>query len=301
MTLAVVMVTPQVAFAGADRRYSGVEAVKDFKAIKICSLETTDAHGLLTFAGIGARASREPFELSEWVTHVLRGYKRTLDESLQAIAQAATEQRMHLMVPGHAFAFGGFKDRAVTLQIVTSQTALFSMETSGKSTKLEVPGEARPFRVINLNFPHRQKVAVLMLGSGAPHVNAKRLIDLARQGRRARTKEEGGARIGSLWAWINRKVSMRQADVGPECICAWRYRDGGGNHVAYAADGTREANTGMMPAVGQGMPISDIVGRLFEHMQGQLAALAEGREIEMNQEITDRLMEGLSMKPRTKF
>jgi hypothetical protein len=163
----------------------------------------------------------------------------------------------------------------------------------GRRSKLQVPGEALPFKVLNIDFPHSQRVSAFMLGSGAPHLGVKLVMDLARQGRRARTKEEGALRIAPLWAWINRQVSLRQADVGPECVCAWRYHDGGGAHIEYAEDGTRDAPAGVLPGVGQGMPISDIVGRLWEHMQQH--------GINLDRETAERLMEGISMRPRTKF
>jgi hypothetical protein len=41
------------------------------------------------------------------------------------------------------------------------------------------------------------------------------------------------------------------------------------------------------------MPISDIVGRLWEHMQQH--------GINLDRETAERLMEGISMKPQKKF
>lgn len=303
MTLAVVVVTPQLAFAGADRKYSGVAALSEFKAAKICSLETTDARGLITFAGVGARAGAEPLELSEWVTHVLRGHKRTLDQSLHTIAAAATEQKLHRLVEGHAFGFAGFVEGKMSLQTVTSRPDLFSIPVTGKPKKLDVPPSPSqsPFRVIRFNIPQNQRVLGILLGSGTRYVRGRVFLDFSRQASRASSKEVAGQRWAAMWSRLNRQVAMREVTVGAETMCAWRYAGGGGSHISYAADGSREKQSGMIPAVGQGMPISDIVGRLFGYFQEQMSDDPKDGFPEMNQEITDKLLRGISMNPRRKF
>ncbi|BCH17233.1 hypothetical protein [Mesorhizobium sp. L-2-11] len=302
MTLSVVVITPQLAFAGADRRYSDVEALRDFKAAKICALDTADGYGLITFAGAGARASKTPFELSDWITHVLRGSGRTLDQSLHAIAKAATEQKLHTYDKGgHAFGFAGFRKGKMCLQIITSQPQLFSMPAKGKAVQLQVPHSLEPFQVININILPSRKALGFLIGSGAKHLTGGTILNLSRQARRANSKEIAGDRWAIMWAYINRLVARRESSVGPEAMCAWRFKGGGGAHIAFAADGSRERNSGSMPSVLHGLPFSDIADSLMAHFATHAAKDSSNPMPEFNQEILDKLMAGVSFEPKTKF
>jgi hypothetical protein len=108
MTFALAMVTPRLAFVAADRRYSGAAGIKNFEGTKLVRLDTSDGHGVITYAGVGARVASRPFEISEWIEKVLRGSNRTLDQSLRVIAEASFEQRLHQLADGHTFAYAGY-------------------------------------------------------------------------------------------------------------------------------------------------------------------------------------------------
>ncbi len=95
---------------------------------------------------------------------------------------------------------------------------------------------------------------------------------------------------------------MRETSVGPETLCAWRYRKGGGNHFAYAANGSKEQNTGMLAAVADGMPINDIIGAIIPDLGQHLKIWAETGEIPVvPQEEINRRVAKIPMKPKTKF
>lgn len=306
MTLAIAVVTPKFAFVGADRRYSGVDSLQDFNAMKVCSLETSDSHGLITYAGAGARAGRVPLELSQWVTNVLRGHSRTLDQSLHAIAHAAGEQNLHKY--GHGFGFAGFRDGSMSLQTVTSLPELYSLPVAGKPTKLALPPIDAPFRVINLEIPPSQQVCGIFFGSGAHHVSAKKLLDISRWSRPASTNDEAARRWAYLWAQINVAVAKKETTVGPKSVCAWRHREGGGGHLAFASDGTQEPMSGNMPTVANGIPVSDIADVFFGPMMDQLRedpdkALAMMDEMFSgpNHETAEELLKKIPTEPKTKF
>lgn len=187
----------------------------------------------------------------------------------------------------------------MALQIVTSAAELFSRDDTGKSTKIDTPVSSAPFRVFNINIPQDRKVLAIILGSGASFVQPRTFIDLSRQARRASKKEIAGERWALMWSWINRRVARLEPTVGPEVMCAWRYSGGGGSHFSYDASGSRENDSGIIPSVGQGMPVSEIAERLMRHMMSGNGPMDTMRE--MNQEIPDKLMDGLETNPKTKF
>lgn len=302
MTLAIAAVTRELAFVGADRRYSGVGALRSFKAVKVCALETSDASGLLTFAGVGARARAKPFELSDWLTQVLRGVIRTLDESLHQIALAATEQRLHSLVEGHAFAFAGFKEGQRSLQLVTSNPELYAIPLVGQVAKLELGAFDAPFKVVNVDVSAVRGVRSIVLGSGVPFLPVRMIIEADRMARRAATKEKVGERWAHLWSHINRVVANREPTVGRETICAWRHRGGGGSHFELDSRGRLERSSSRaLPSVRQGLAISEISDRLLDHLLKRLETHPGDPHGDMSDEVVDRLMQGLSTAPDTTF
>lgn len=298
MTLAIAVVTPEFAFAAADRRYSGGGAEPSFKAVKICSITTTDGQGLITFAGAGARMHRTPFELSQWITHVLRGFKRTLNQSLTEIATAATEQGLQKLAGGeHAFAFAGFVNGKMALQLVTSNPRLVSIPMRGKPNKVQVHGLlTAPFNVINFDIPLNKPVTLIQLGSGATLVAPRTIFDVSRQARRAGDRKASAQRWATLWAQVNRTVASREQTVSPEVVCAWTFKDGDGGQAFYAADGSREQNTFALPFVADGMPIGDIIDRVIAHVISKSDWVATVRDLNQKE-----ILKGLPEKPNKKF
>ena len=307
MTLAISIVTRRLAFVAADRRYSGVASLNSFLANKVCRLETSDAQGLLTFAGVGARALKgQPFELGDWVTNVLRGHIRNLDQSLEVLRTAAVSQRLNSHASGHTFIFSGFKDKATPiLRVVTALDQLQTIEFSKAETRTAHALAGDNFRTVNIEIG-RRKVSTFVAGSGGPLLKVGDLRSLVRHILRAPTKEAEVQRLCALTTDVIRKVSSVESTVGPEVTCGWVFQEGGGVHATYDAQGKRDNNSGMLPSVAQGMPISDMMRLLgplmMDHMSKFIEANEKGEtvpppdDVEMN-----RLLASIDYKPREKF
>lgn len=307
MTLAISIVTRRLAFVAADRRYSGVASLNSFLANKVCRLETSDAQGLLTFAGVGARAIKgQPFELGDWVTNVLRGHNRSLDQSLEVLRAAATSQRLTSHAAGHTFVFSGFKDKQTPiLRVITALDQLQMVEFSRAETRTTHALAGDNFRTANIEIGKR-KLTTFVAGSGGPLLKVSDLRSLVRHILRAPTKEAEVQRLCALTTDVIRNVSSVESTVGPEVTCAWVFQEGGGAHATYDAQGKRDNSSGMLPSVTQGMPITDmmrLIGpMMMEHMNKFMDASERGEtppppdDAEMN-----RLLATIDYTPREKF
>ncbi|RWO57171.1 hypothetical protein [Mesorhizobium sp.] len=194
MTFAFAFVTRRLAFVAADRRLSGAPDAHGLLATKLCSLETSDGQGFITYAGAGARSGRKPFEVSEWIERVLRGANRTLNQTLLEIAAAAEEQRLDSHAAGHTFGYAGFVDGKPRLHAITSRDEM-RMRVKDKNSPVDTGGHTR-FRVMNFNLSDRVNNFALALGSGAQHFPPHAIMQMmARQSAKARTKEVAADRL----------------------------------------------------------------------------------------------------------
>lgn len=277
------MVTARVAFVGADRLYSGVDSMKSFAATKMARLETVDGHGFITYAGAGARSGSKPFEVSEWIEGVLRGANRTLDQTLREIAAAAEEQGFDKHAPGHTFGYVGFIDGKARVAAITSLDQMQMRLETGAST-IDTKGQTK-FRVMDFKLGPRAYSFGIALGSGAPQGACSRPSL-----RMVRANEQGDQREGA-------------GDRGPQALCAWAYREGGGAHSAYDADGRRINNTGMLPLISKGFPMNQVLGPLWEHVQRQMATgwkTGEAPPVPSQEEL-NAITRSIDDRPQRKF
>jgi hypothetical protein len=303
MTLAIALVTREIAIIGADRLYSGAN-LAHFSATKICRLETSDAQGFITYAGVGARPGRDPFELSEWITWVLRGVDRNLDQSLDELMQVAERQFRGIpQSAGHTFVFAGFREKAPTLQVITRHNVL-------RGTNFRTPKEVQE---INIGDSKLKRVNIevggtttYVLGSGAREVKQSDLLALGRIVRGGADAHQGVRRAAAKLAQMIQIASRREPTVGAASLCAWIPRDGGGAHAAFGSDAKRLGNTELLPNVTRGAPISDVfrlIGpSLMEQSAAMFEAMQEGREAsppDMTQ--VNELLKTLQREPREKF
>ncbi|MER9316977.1 hypothetical protein NKI31_15970 [Mesorhizobium sp. M0659] len=303
MTFALAMVTARVAFVGADRLYSGVDSMKSFAATKMARLETADGHGFITYAGAGARSGSKPFEVSEWIEGVLRGANRTLDQTLREIAAAAEEQGFDKHAPGHTFGYVGFIDGKARVAAITSLDQMQMRLETGAST-IDTKGQTK-FRVMDLKLGPRVYSFGIALGSGAPHFLPVTIMQtMTRQAARARTKERAADRLSAWFVRMNREISAKEpATVGPQALCAWAYREGGGAHSAYDADGRRINNTSMLPLISKGFPMNQVLGPLWEHVQRQMATgwkTGEAPPVPSQEEL-NAIARSIDDRPQRKF
>jgi hypothetical protein len=123
MTFVIAMTSPAAVIVAADRRYTGVASVADYRGTKMCRLLTDDAHGIIAYAGAGIRVNPppgEPLELSLWIERLLQGSIRTFDQSMNMISVAATQQRLRGYDPNHSFMFAGFLDGRPIIETLTA-------------------------------------------------------------------------------------------------------------------------------------------------------------------------------------
>jgi hypothetical protein len=97
MTLVVAVTTPESIWLLADRRLTKNGKVEKDDARKLMLLQTSDAHAILGYMGVGATAlGTEPVD---WMSNVLRGRRNlTLEQSLGVLADAAKRE----LPPQHA-------------------------------------------------------------------------------------------------------------------------------------------------------------------------------------------------------
>jgi hypothetical protein len=77
-----------------------------------------------------------------------------------------------------------------------------------------------------------------------------------------------------------KKLGITDKSVGPRCIVAWRNKKGGahkggGGHQAYA--GTTRADVPLIPTIGTGMAVHEIIGAMMPHMAKMFEAVRAGR------------------------
>lgn len=92
MTLIVTVAGRESIWMLADRRLSGVKEMKN-DARKIMFLQTKDGVAILGYAGLGAVIrGKELTEPSDWMSRALRGRNLLMEESVNELARAASEQ-----------------------------------------------------------------------------------------------------------------------------------------------------------------------------------------------------------------
>jgi len=88
MTLILALTGSRSTWLMADTRLSiGGRAPND-NGMKIVDVETPDGRALMGYAGLGATPQPSGTEPSDWIARVLRGRKRNMHESLEAVGAA---------------------------------------------------------------------------------------------------------------------------------------------------------------------------------------------------------------------
>jgi hypothetical protein len=103
---------------------------------------------------------------------------------------------------------------------------------------------------------------------------------------KAHDRGQGSAlAVADQLAILNSEVcrAIHDRSVGPRCIVAWRNRKGGVHkggrgHQAYV--GTTRADTPLIPTIGAGMAVHEIIAVMMPHMVKTLQAVREGQAAE---------------------
>lgn len=297
MTFAIAIVLPTTVMVAADRRLmSSHPRLKRQLATKMCRVETTDAHGLITYAGTGAILRRSlPFELSDWIAKVLRGQTLTFVQAMAKIAYAATEQKLTKWAKNHTFMFAGFHNDRPLIHLITAEKHSDEAERHKRRHGIDFVG---------MNFFGS---GAYPIGTGRASVGAGRpLYRLAS----ALSQSEGSTtyryRAMALLSEVVRDVSKRHQDVSPECVCCWYDRRKTGDARIYDAQGRLIQNGEAVPAVAGGWDVGEVMRHIepimTALMEERMRAQTEGQPLsELDEERIHAAMARIKLSPTTEF
>jgi hypothetical protein len=287
----------------ADRRLSFEGRQPKDDARKLMFLETGDAVAIIGYAGLGATAlGTEP---ADWMSAVLRGHNRPLEECLGVLARAAREQ-----LPRHLARLPS--DLAAHHVLVT---AFVSDEARFYSIDLVLEPDKRNCRFrytrhLNTSAPRGRVPRIGLAGSGSVYLATDRrwVRPLLRVLGAYETGRASHDAVCNHLAKLNLGVhnNTRDGSVGPRCIVAWRnknsgrYKGGGGHQFLTSA--ARDKDTHSLPTIGNGMDIVGIVNALMPDTRKTLNALLAGEPAEeADTDMMNKLLAGVPHKPDEKL
>jgi len=299
MTFAIAIATREAVMVAADRRLSGTARVAGHAATKVCRIGTANSHGIMTYAGAGARVSAQPFEISTWLERLLRGHIGDHNATMQEIEKAANEQCLAKLGPNHAFAFAGFMDGKPLIDILMSEKL---------TPEIEKEKEARGtdfWRFRTMVPPGKNGFCTI--GTGNASFKRDRLAHrAAKYLKRSSRVPAYRDRAAALMSMIVRNISQQHADVSPECVCCWTDTQKTGQIWIFDAHGQRMENGEPVPIVDRGWDVSEMskhIGPLTEKWVAQaLEARLAGRPIpEIDREAMQAALAKIDLTPKRKF
>lgn len=234
--------------------------------VKLLALDVPEGPCLIGYAGLGSTsAGTQP---SEWMARVLTGVNLTLEQSIDTIARAMTEQ-----FPQHS---GATPNRAIVNHQVVA--VAFSEKRARRFIIRLVPnqiGDGSAFRWTEILSSEDQpflatgsfRAIPLEVGSefsflrGWAEEELKRIEGLVKEAEEGRLPYH---EVAKEFARLNYRIHSEDDTVGPKCTVIYRYRDGGGSHVAF--DGMEPGGSGAMESMSHGMNMGKICEILLEHM-----------------------------------
>lgn len=306
MTLAVAIVTWNAVLVAADRKLSGNPRLKGFDATKLIRIQTTDSHGVMSYAGVGANLYTKPFEVSTWLERVLRGYVRSHSDTMQEIAKAATEQGIATRLKDengrpqfHDFMFAGFLDGAPIIDHITSQNLGPAIEEMKKAAP-------NHFAILRTWVPPK-KYQVFAIGSGSRSLSIDRTVRrVGKYLKRSGHYSANRRRASALLSMIVRAISEKHIDVSRECICCWTSNSIGGEFWIYDADGRLVQDGQMVPSVAHGVDSTEMMNRLrpvFDALKTEwMRALDAGLPVPtLDEEAVRAAVAKVDLTPKKKF
>lgn len=280
MTLAIAVATPNAIIIAADRRLSCKPGLDQFLATKLFTVKMKDAHGILTYAGVGANVSGDrPFELSAWLERTLTGGQDfTFDEAITAICQSATKRRLSHYFP-HTFMFAGFLRGRPIIETLTSEYA----GEIAESYKKQHGHDFVRFRPLGPG--RREHGGAYVIGSGRSVVfhrqararYTRQLQTLSRSLSRSPNSPFERHKSMALLAAIIRDVSRSDPKVSAESLCAWADRRSIGTIKSYSGRGFLVENGEYIPAVSRGIGMRPVLDYLAPIQAEMIAAMHEKR------------------------
>lgn len=288
MTLVLAINGPETVWMVTDTRLSFKNGPPKDDGQKIMVLETTDGVALLGYAGLGKTArGTQP---STWMSSVLRGRNFPQERMLQMLADALKREfPPHLKgqseIPLHIVIVSAFcegKPQAYTIELVTT------------------PDKSQFFRFVRRVHSERARPPRLSLaGSGATYLASKTdwIRTIFRTIKAHNNRKLSDYAVADVLAKINLEAHSHEKTVGPNCIVAWRHRNGGlhkggGAHQFY--EHGKRVNSDLLPIIGNGADIKAILQVLAPEFQRSLTAMMNGVSRDID---TGSLGEALSKLP----
>ena len=262
-----------------DRRlsYGGRRTPVD-DAVKIMDLQTTDGHGVLAYAGIGA--TPRGTQPSEWMSAVLRGRGgMTFEQTLGVLANAATRELPKYLVslPGgsHSIVIPAFV-RGIGSRLYTIDNVVHP------KTRQHWYRYTSHQRTADPGSPSKRIAAA---GTGGAYIYQNRdrawqreLLSLVNQHDRGKVSDQF---IADRLAQLNYEThealeASGDRTVGSRSIVVWRRRPdarpgtpGGGHQFYTGVD--RDPDCPTIPTIGNGMDVQAIAGIFMKQFQRRIA------------------------------
>ena len=306
MTLVFSMHSRDSLWVVVDRRLSyGGRRPPVNDAVKITDLETTDGHGLLAYAGLGA--TPRGTQPSEWMSAVLRGRGgMTFEQTLGVLADAATRElpKYLVSVPGgsHSIVIPAFV-RGIGSRLYTIDNVVHpktrqhwyrytshqrTVAPDSPSVRLAFAGTGGEYIYKNKDRAWQRELLSLVnqhdCGKISDHLIADRLAQLNYEAHKA--LEAAGDRT-----------------VGPRSIVVWRRRPdarpgapGGGHQLYTGID--RDRDCPAIPAIANGMDVQAIVGVFMNQFQRGIADHGfTPTAWNFDEDVMNRLLAGIPDQP----
>jgi hypothetical protein len=284
VTLILTINGPETIWLLADRRLSNNGSVVRDDARKAMFLETTDGVAILGYAGLGATArGTEP---ADWMSAVLRGSNRALEQSLDVLAAAMKRQ-----FPRHMAGLkgnGGPAHHVLITAFLSNEARFYTIDLALSPDRMSYA--FRKTRWVAGKAPARVRTPRVGIGgSGAHYLMRDKTWMRCILGI---VKAHAGGRVSALavadrLASLNHQVHLGASDksVGPRCVVAWRNRKGGihkdGGATQYYTGIEREFRSGCLPTVATGLNIAPfanaVMARMLKH--GPPKSLADQQEL----------------------
>jgi hypothetical protein len=243
--------------------------------VKIMDLETTDGHGVLAYAGLGATSKGT--QPSEWMSAVLRGRGGMTFEQTLGVLSAASNREL----PKHlASVSGGGHFIIIPAFVRGIGSRLYSIDNV-------VDHKTRQHRYRYTSHqrtaePDSPSIRLATAGTGGDYIlrNKDRawgraLLSLVNEHDRGKISDH---LIADQLARLNYEAhkAVRDGSVGPRSIVVWRRRpdarrpiSGGGHHLYTGVDRDRDSDP--IPTIGNGMDVQAIAGILMKQFQRGIA------------------------------
>jgi hypothetical protein len=262
-----------------DRRLSVGDGTYRDDARKIMVLATDDGTALLGYAGLGATAAGT--EPADWMTAVLRGRTRSVEESLETLAKASLNQ-----LPNHLKTLPRGMAQAhyiLASAIVNDESRFYSIEVCFDHMGKPQLRLIKHSTTISASLELAPRIGVGGSGMSYFNENKKLIRPLLTYVKAYDGGKLSPKMVANYLAKVNEEVSCGTTDgtVGTECLVAWRSRkdsntQGGGGFESYPQL-KREPGGVVLPTIGYGMEISSLVKAIEPIVTAHFRDIREGK------------------------